>query len=509
MKHKVSAVLIKGTIILTLFSFLGKALGALFKISLTNLIGTEGIGIYGLVFPVFVFFELLSSEGFNVGLTVYVAKYNNSKDVSYAYKTYAFKLIIISALFSALIISLLSSVLSKLQGGVVSAILYIEIALCVVSVSLLSYFKGVVRGEEDFKLFSISEAIEDLSKILFGLLLAYLFKDFGVEASVAGVFGGIIISSILSIFIILICGKRYFKRRISRPLSKEECDKFLRFSVLASLSALVVPSLQFVDSILIVRLLGSVGLTPEVSTRLFGLSRGSVSALLNLPAFLLVSFEFLLLPSLSRSGVSECRDKTSLGLNLVLFVTIPFFLLYVIFPQEILIILYGKALSVGELYVATRLLKIGAISLMFSALSGVVVLSIESNGHTLVPFVASIVAGILKLSFLIAFVPKLSIYGAELSSVLFTLVEALIIFVYAFKKRYFCKINWLWLVVIFWIVVFGLIYLLYIFLASYFKAVWAFGASVSIMVLLFLIIGMVVFVIMKKKKYFDKFLKGE
>lgn len=505
MKHGVSASLIKGTIILTIFAFLGKALGALFKISLTNLVGTEGMGIYGLVFPIFVFFEILSSDGFNLGLTVNIAKYRNKKDVVDAYKNYALKLIVVAAVFSALTISLLSPIISGLQGGAISVFLYIEVALCVVSVALLSYFKGVVRGYENFKLFSISDVVEDLTKIIFSLCFAYLFRGYGVEASIAGVFGGIIISSILSIMVLLIFGKKYFKRNKALILPIEDRKDYLKFSLLATFSSLVIPAIQFIDSILIVRLLGGIGLSVESSTKLFGLSRGSVSALLNLPAFLLVSFEFLLLPSLSRSGVKESKGKTSFSLILALFVSFPFTLLYLIFPTEILSMLYGGALSASELVVAARLLVIGALAITFSSISSIVIVCLESEKHTFIPFLASLIAGVLKVIFIIIFVPKLSIYGAELSSVLFTLVEAVIVFVYAFRKKIFYRPNLMWLVIVLWVVLMLLTYLFFNMFLNIFSRVWAFVISLSITAIIIVLAACVILFILKKSGKLHKF----
>ena len=164
MGTKVSVSFLKGTIILTLFSFLGKALGAIFKITLTNLVGAEGVGIYGLVFPIFVFFEILASDGYSLGLTVNIAKFKNQEKAK-GYLNFAFKLIVFTAFISSILILILSGVFSRLQGGVPKTVYFI-VALSVFSVSILNFFKAVVRGNEQFKLFSITEIIEDISKIV-------------------------------------------------------------------------------------------------------------------------------------------------------------------------------------------------------------------------------------------------------------------------------------------------------------------------------------------------------
>ena len=46
----------KSIAIVFIFMILGKIVGAIYKIPLTNILGAEGIGMYQLVFPLFVLF---------------------------------------------------------------------------------------------------------------------------------------------------------------------------------------------------------------------------------------------------------------------------------------------------------------------------------------------------------------------------------------------------------------------------------------------------------------------
>ena len=65
---------IMGSIILALGGVLAKGLGAVYKIPLTNILGTTGIGIYYLIFPIFSFVLTLSSSGVATALNILVAK---------------------------------------------------------------------------------------------------------------------------------------------------------------------------------------------------------------------------------------------------------------------------------------------------------------------------------------------------------------------------------------------------------------------------------------------------
>ena len=61
-------------IILTLGGFFAKAIGALYKIPLTNILGSSGMGVYYLIFPIYSLIISLCSSGVSVALTCEVAK---------------------------------------------------------------------------------------------------------------------------------------------------------------------------------------------------------------------------------------------------------------------------------------------------------------------------------------------------------------------------------------------------------------------------------------------------
>lgn len=492
--------IMKGTLILTLFGFTGKALSALFRIGLVNIVGSTGMGIYGLIFPLFVFFTLLSCDGFSLGLIVNMAGNKlNGKD--FYYKRYAFLIILSLSLLSFLFITLFSKFINNLQGGSAGELTYICLALSVVAVSVLGYFKAVLRGEEAIKAYSIVEVVEDISKVIIGLILAYLLKPFGVKYSVCGVFLGIFISALISILVCLIRKNKSTKKNIAVLLTKEEKNSFLRFSVFASLAALVVPFFQFIDSVLVINLLGGIGLSPERSTSLFGLSRGSVSALLNLPTFMLAAFEFLLLPSLTRQSGDKYTKKTGTSLGISLFISLPFVLLFYFFSGEIINILYGSALSDVEIMVCSSLLKIGSISLIFSGFTQIMVVGLEAKGNSLIPLVACLCAGIVKIMFMIFLVPKLSIYAVELASVLFSLIECLIIFVYAKICNLYSRPKGILLMAVFW----GLFFLFLKLVIWLFKLLFApFVAFILGVVLCVFVTIILLFVLFKANKKMGK-----
>lgn len=461
----------KGTLVLTIFGFLGKALGAVFKIGLTRLVGSLGMGIYQLVFPVLVFFIVFSSEGFSLALTVKTAE-----DKTYAKHSSYFKLAVIISLifacFSGLFVCIFANFLARIQGGRVSALVYYVVAVGIVIISLLSIIKAKIRGEERFRLYSIAEVVEDLLKVVFGLALAKYLLRYGIEMAVAGVIAGLVLSSLLTIIFLLCVKDKNNKFANSMPLTPLEKKNYLKFAFVSLLSALVVPTIQFVESAIIVCLLERGGASSINATKLFGLSRGSVSALINLPFFLLASFEVLLLPNLARAkNGGVYYKKTEISLFLAFFVSLPFVFLFVLFAPAIMQMVYGGSFTATELEIGANLLRLGAVGVVFSSISTILVVILNSNNKAVAPLLASLIAGVIKIVFLVIFVPRISIYGAELSSILFSMVVCLVNLIFAVWGKMFTRPKNIVLLVICLSIVFGTIYLVYLQLLKVFSSI--------------------------------------
>lgn len=448
----------KGTLVLTIFSFLGKALGAVFKIGLSYFLGSFGLGIYQLIFPLMVFFVVLSSEGFATALTVKTAenKFNNHPK---SYFSISIIYTAILSLVSAVMICLFSNIIGKWQGENIPPFIYSVIAGGVVVISILSIFKAEIRGEERFNAYSFAEIIEDILKVIFGLLFAWFLSAKGIMFSVAGVVVGITLSSLCTIAYLLIARKK--KKYASLPTVYERRN-FLKMSCLMVGAELVVPAVHFVESAIVISLLARAGASSVMATELYGLSRGMVSAILNLPFFLLSAFEILLLPNLARAKTNGIYyKKTQIGLFLAIFVMVPFVLLFLLFSPQVVSIVYGSSLSANEMGIAINLLRLGSSGLVFSALTTILVVILNSNNNAGFTFLSLLIAGVVKILFLIVFVPKLSIYGVELSSVLFAMVACLCNLVFAVKKKAFMRPQMVLTTVLAWIVIFGCVFAVY------------------------------------------------
>ena len=80
---------ITGALLLSLGGLLAKVLGALYRIPLTNVLGSYGMGLYQLVFPPYILFLTISQAGIPVALSKTIAEklqLNQPKEAQKAFK---------------------------------------------------------------------------------------------------------------------------------------------------------------------------------------------------------------------------------------------------------------------------------------------------------------------------------------------------------------------------------------------------------------------------------------
>ena len=136
---------IKNAIILTLSGFVLRFLGVVFKIWLAKQIGSEGIGLYGLVFSVFVLASTFATSGISTAVTRLCADSLSDGDLS------AVKEVLKKSIVLSLFIAFLSVLVLFFGAGFISGVLLGD-KRAALSIKILSFslpFMGVcscIRG---------------------------------------------------------------------------------------------------------------------------------------------------------------------------------------------------------------------------------------------------------------------------------------------------------------------------------------------------------------------------
>lgn len=475
--HKISFG--KSALIIAAGGILCKIIGAIYRIPLTNALGSEGIGLYQLVYSVYALFVVIVTSGITQAISRLVAE-GDTKCVKNAF-WFCFAL----SLLMTVVLVLLNKTFAYMQGSKLLGMCYFIIAPSVFFVGISSVFKGYFYGKMKMGPPTVCSLIEQTVKLVLGLTLAFALIERGIDYALYGALLAVTASEILSFVYVAIaylvtkgkekkdfkansikegnsCRKdkikradsqnKQAKRAVSAAVSSgvaitdaglnsqseavyasgaETDDKtanplgFLKIAFPFALIALLLPLSGFSDSFMIVALTGS--------KSLYGVYSGSVTTLINMPIMILLSLAVAVVPSVSKEraqrDVNGILLKTRLSIKLCLLIGVPAALLMLIFSQEILKIIF-PVLTVSELEAGANLLRIMSLSVVFSSMAQIAGSILGALDKTRVYVLAMICGIAVKTALLLILSRYISILAAGVASVSLSLVTLVINLIY-------------------------------------------------------------------------------
>ena len=336
----------KAVAIVTIFSVLTRALGFLFRIFLSRKLGALGLGMFQMASSVLGLFLTLVSSGFPLVTAKSVAKYTTTNDLTKKYKTVS------SALIISIIIAILSSLLIYVLKNFFNIILTdsktVEILIVLIPSILFSaiyaIFRGALWGNGDYFNCGLTELIEQILRfVLTFIFLINITETFTAVKNSAIAFNiTCLLSSAITIFI-------YFKQGNRLIIKKGEYKNLIK-SALPITGIRVASSLvQPLTSLLIPNLLIFSGFSSIMAIESYGVIMGMTFPLLFVPMTVVGSFSMVLIPSISsllaKNNYTEIENNIKTTLQISIFLSIIFVILYIAVGDLIGLVLYNNALS--------------------------------------------------------------------------------------------------------------------------------------------------------------------
>lgn len=460
----------KSALIIAAGGILCKIIGAIYRIPLTNALGSEGIGLYQLVYSVYALFVVIVTGGITQAISRLVAE-GDAKCVKNAF-WFCF---VLSLVMSGVLI-LLNKTFAYMQGSKILGMCYFIIAPSVFFVGISSVFKGYFYGKMKMGPPTVCSLIEQTVKLVLGLTLAFGLIGRGIDFALYGALVAVTASEILSFVFVAIAylvAKRKERKAKKAALNKQnttlksesensarpggesalgvvaveaginsqsealyasgvETEKkeesplgFLKIAFPFALIALLLPLSGFLDSFMIVALTGS--------KSLYGVYSGSVTTLINMPVMVLLSLAVAVVPSVSKERAKKDASgillKTRLSIKLCLMIGVPAALIMLIFSGVILKIIF-PVLTASELEAGANLLRIMSVSVVLSSMAQIIGSILGALDKTRIYVLAMICGIAVKTALLLILSPYISILAAGVAYVSLSLVTLAINLVY-------------------------------------------------------------------------------
>ncbi|MCM3238458.1 polysaccharide biosynthesis protein [Heyndrickxia oleronia] len=271
---------IKSTLILSIATLVSKILGSIFRIPLQNIAGDQVLGIFSLVYPVYMVALTLSVAGIPIAISQLITKARvnqNQTDIRNIFVT-AGILAFLFGVISFSFISIFSRPIAHVLGGQDTRISLLIVASTLLIAPYMAVYRGFYQGFEDMRPTAISQVLEQLVRVGFILVIAYIFVQQHYTNQVIA--GGIMIGSPIGALLSLIYLRSKFARDSIKPTSevKYTYDDFkkigkqiLKISIPICIGAITMALLNFVDSITIPFSLRSFGDSEKEITYLYGI----------------------------------------------------------------------------------------------------------------------------------------------------------------------------------------------------------------------------------------------
>jgi stage V sporulation protein B len=307
---KINSIL-KGTLILTIAGVASRFLGFFYRIYLTKMIGSEGLGLYQMVFPLTAVCMSIAGSGISVAISKYTASYTATgceKKARDTMLTGTLLSVLTAIVCSAILYTgaeFIATVIFKdSRFAMLIKIISFSIPLSVIHNNISSYY----MGRSNPVIPAVSQILEQLVRIagIYILFTIHTSKNLPVSAATAVyaiLFGEI--ASCLFCMTLIRLGKSDFK--IEQPV--ELCRRIYKIALPISINRITLSVLHSLEAILIPALLGIYGLSKSECISTYGILTGMAFPLIMLPSTLINSFSELLLPAVSKAASQKKSKK--------------------------------------------------------------------------------------------------------------------------------------------------------------------------------------------------------
>lgn len=445
--------LAQGTI-LVVASFVAKAIGMIYRIPLTHILGDDGNGYYSTANEIYTIILMISSFSLPLAVSRLVAEREYAGEVKNSYK------VLICSLRFAAVTGGILSILTFLLGGVITKyVMGVELASYALRVlapaiflfALTGVLRGFFQGHGTMVPTAVSQIIEQIINAIVSVAGAYVMLQYGLKlgekkgdaelgtalAAAGGTFGTVASVGVALLFMIVIyLGYRNgFKRRMKKDKTRRrESDRAIYRAITYTILPIVLSTLVYnistiIDQGVFNHILAGMGFTQKQYATVWGIYSGKFRVLMNVPLSIASCLAPSVVPALTEAmannDLREAGLRTRDTIRYTMVFTIPCAVGMAALARPIMMMLYGNN---DSLALAAGIMQSGALLTVLLALSTLTTGILQGLGEMQAPLVHAATAVAIHLGFLVLFVVKFkwNIYGVVYANIIFGLIICLL-----------------------------------------------------------------------------------
>ena len=352
-------VFIKNAAVLTVSSLILRFAGIIFKVWLAALIGSEGIGLYQLVFSVYMLAATFATSGLSTAVTRLVAEESvlGNKAGMLKILRRAIELTLIIAVISVGVIYFGAEFIAvRILGDQRAAIALKILPLSLPFMGISSCFRGYFIARSRVTPNATSQLAEQAVRIITVVLLVKAFADKGLGMGLAAVMSGDVISEAF-VCLLLYLSVRFDRKNLNsftgRALPKGAVKRILHIAMPITSGRYLNTALRTVENILVPKGLSKFPLSGQNALSQFGMIKGMALPILFFPSAVLNSISTLLIPEMTVAAAKKqslvVKNTTEKVLRLTAVIGFVFSAIFFVAGEEVGRLIYKNEEGVGFL----------------------------------------------------------------------------------------------------------------------------------------------------------------
>lgn len=450
---------LQGSFILVLATAMVKVLGAIYRIPLTRLLDTSGMGFYSSAYELYLPMYSIAMAGLPIAISKIVAEHmaaGRYKDVKKTLNV-AMKVFLVTGGFGFALMVALAFILTKFNIFNIGALPGILcIAPCLLFCCVMSAYRGYYEGLRNMTPTAISQVLEAIGKLIFGYGLAFIILKItkNISYAAAGALLGITIGTIFSAGYLVIKYKLTNKRLFTAEQlanapeasnGKQTLKKLVIIAIPIVLGSLVNNVTSLIDVAMVQsQLARAISKAPEffvnsfselisaetvinpnfdyiidLPNSLYGCHRGYAFSIYNLVPVLTSVLGVSAIPVLAtawtKGNKAEVKSNVQTMIKTTAIIAIPAGFGIMALAPNVLSLLYDNTNAIA---IAAPNLRILGICAIFAGLNAPLVNMLQAIGKQIVPLKNIAVGAVLKIvvNFILVGTPEINILGVPIGT---------------------------------------------------------------------------------------------
>ena len=397
---------LQGTALLAMATAIVKVIGALYKIPLNAIIGTQGFGYFNTAYEIYNVLLMISTAGLPVAMSRMISQASSLKHYNQVRRIYhtAQGIFLGLGITGTLLMTLFCRQLAQFQNQPDAWAAIGFLGPCVLLICIMSTFRGFFQGQSNMLPTSISQVLEAIVKLIVGIVAAYvLLKTTGsVALAAGGAILGVTMSCLVSSLYLFGCFRKVYPQL---PQTQEEprsySDTAKGLLIIAIPITLGSAGLQFLTmletKIYMGRLLEFYSQSAADNMRgIYGMTQ----TIFNMPCAFITPITISIIPAitaqLTTCKEAEAKETEESAVRITGLISMPCAFGLGLLAEPVTALLGGY--SGDNLALATKLMTILGFSIMFNAVVLVTTAIMQAHGHAGRPVINMLIGGVLKLA---------------------------------------------------------------------------------------------------------------